>query len=145
MQVFTFSAQGLPPSCQLLIHTKPCRAPFSNPRNYRWRTLKSLPIYSQSQAFPSLPDIFAMPLDTPSEADVENKRATIATCMRTILECLGEDPDRPGLQKTPERYAESMLYLTAGYGKDLKSTSALSIMQHDLDRNCQWRIVRGEP
>lgn len=62
-------------------------------------------------------------LDALSAEEIETKKATIAACMRTILECLGEDPERPGLLKTPERYADSMLYLTAGYNHDLKSKS----------------------
>ena len=35
-----------------------------------------------------------------------------------IIEAVGEDPNREGLQKTPERIAKAMQYVTAGYHMD---------------------------
>lgn len=37
-----------------------------------------------------------------------------------LLKALGENPHRPGLQKTPERAAEAYRFLTSGYGQDLQ-------------------------
>jgi GTP cyclohydrolase I len=43
----------------------------------------------------------------------------LADAYRSILKYVGEDPERPGLQKTPERIAKVMLELTKGYKEDL--------------------------
>ncbi len=42
----------------------------------------------------------------------------IAGHVRAILELLGEDPEREGLVKTPERVAKAMQFLTKGYEED---------------------------
>jgi GTP cyclohydrolase I len=40
---------------------------------------------------------------------------------KTVLGLLGEDPEREGLLKTPERLAKAMQYLTQGYHLDAKA------------------------
>lgn len=44
--------------------------------------------------------------------------AGIEDSVRDILVALGEDPDREGLVKTPERVARSYEYLSSGYQQD---------------------------
>lgn len=48
----------------------------------------------------------------------EKTTAEIAVHVKEILRLLGEDPEREGLLKTPERVAKAMQYLTKGYSQD---------------------------
>jgi GTP cyclohydrolase I len=43
---------------------------------------------------------------------------SLAPHVRAILAGLGEDPDREGLQKTPERVERALRFLTQGYATD---------------------------
>ena len=45
-------------------------------------------------------------------------QSAIAPHVASILECLGEDPQREGLAQTPERVQKTLRYLTSGYGAD---------------------------
>ncbi len=48
----------------------------------------------------------------------ENTTELIAGHYREILRLLGENPDREGLLKTPERVAKALQFLTQGYNQD---------------------------
>jgi GTP cyclohydrolase I len=56
--------------------------------------------------------------ETPEQAAARLNKITGA--VRTILECIGEDPDREGLLGTPERYAKAMLFFTKGYQENVR-------------------------
>lgn len=47
----------------------------------------------------------------------------LSGAVRTVLECIGEDPDREGLERTPERYAKALLWMTKGYEERLSGES----------------------
>lgn len=48
----------------------------------------------------------------------ESVTAEIAAHYREILRLLGENPEREGLVKTPERVAKALQFITQGYGQD---------------------------
>lgn len=50
----------------------------------------------------------------PATADSES----IADLVRRMLVQLGEDPNREGLRRTPERFEKALRYLTSGYRQD---------------------------
>ena len=45
----------------------------------------------------------------------EAKLEQMTSACKTILKCIGEDPGREGLLKTPERWAKALLFMTSGY------------------------------
>jgi GTP cyclohydrolase I len=53
----------------------------------------------------------------------ENKINELAIHYKDVLQRIGEDPEREGLKKTPERVAKAMQYLTHGY--DIKPEEIL--------------------
>lgn len=54
-------------------------------------------------------------VQAPPSADLS--RVSFEQLVAEMIRRLGDDPARPGMQKTPERVAESMSFLTKGYGE----------------------------
>ncbi|KAJ1678043.1 hypothetical protein EV182_004898, partial [Spiromyces aspiralis] len=61
----------------------------------------------------------------------EKRISRMSEAVRTILECIGEDPDREGLLKTPERYAKALMFFTKGYEQSIKVNEALFDEDHE--------------
>jgi GTP cyclohydrolase I len=53
-----------------------------------------------------------------SLVSVPQPTETIADLIRRMIVLLGEDPNREGLRRTPERYEKAMRFLTSGYRQD---------------------------
>jgi len=68
---------------------------------------------------------------TPEEAKARHEKMTGA--IKTLLECVGEDPEREGLLQTPKRYAEAMMFLTKGYEENLRDIVNNAVFHEDHD------------
>ncbi|KAH8732003.1 GTP cyclohydrolase I [Phaeosphaeriaceae sp. PMI808] len=82
-------------------------------------------------------------LSWPSKGTLERKEANeeekaerlqkLSGAVRTMLECLGEDPDREGLLSTPDRYAKALLFFTKGYEENLRDIVNGAVFHEDHD------------
>ncbi len=55
-----------------------------------------------------------------SVATAKGNRARSEDAVRTLLQHLGEDPEREGLARTPHRVVEALEFMTSGYAQDPK-------------------------
>jgi GTP cyclohydrolase I len=53
------------------------------------------------------------------DTSVEAPRESIADLVRKMIALIGEDPNREGLRKTPERFEKALKFLTSGYNQNL--------------------------
>ena len=59
--------------------------------------------------------------------------ASSADLLRELLLRLGEDPEREGLKRTPERAAAALAHLTKGYGEDPEHVLRSALFTVDYD------------
>lgn len=58
---------------------------------------------------------------------------TIAEHMEAVLQKLGEDPEREGLKRTPQRIAETLTYMTEGYHYEPHDVVNGALFQSEMD------------
>ncbi len=58
-----------------------------------------------------------------------------------LLHALGENPDREGLEKTPERVWQSLSYLTEGYGQDVADVVGDALFEEEYDEMVAVRDI----
>ncbi|MEL6141680.1 MAG: GTP cyclohydrolase I FolE [Bacteroidota bacterium] len=56
---------------------------------------------------------------------------TLSDIYHTVLQQIGEDPQREGLMKTPERVAKALQFLTQGYEQDAEQILRSAMFQED--------------
>ncbi|KAI8071952.1 hypothetical protein BDF21DRAFT_424583 [Thamnidium elegans] len=61
------------------------------------------------------------------------REAKLAGAVKTILECIGEDPEREGLLKTPDRYAKALMFFTQGYERNIHDVVNEAVFEEDHD------------
>lgn len=63
------------------------------------------------------------------------KQKELEGAIKKMLEYVGENPDREGLLKTPERYVKTLLDFTKGYSEniaDVVNDAIFEVDHHDL-------------
>jgi GTP cyclohydrolase I len=63
---------------------------------------------------PTTEELLLTDLDSKSKNEL-----AIAAHVREMIRLVGEDPDREGLRKTPERYQKALKFLTSGYHQNV--------------------------
>ncbi|QKX61268.1 uncharacterized protein TRUGW13939_08416 [Talaromyces rugulosus] len=69
--------------------------------------------------------------ESPEQHEARVKK--LSGAVKTILECVGEDPEREGLLETPERYARAMLWFTKGYMENVRDLVNNATFMEDHD------------
>ena len=70
---------------------------------------------------------------SPRKSGARDDGSSLAGLVRELLLRLGEDPDREGLARTPERVERSLKFLTQGYDEDIEKLFARARFSEPYD------------
>jgi GTP cyclohydrolase I len=68
-----------------------------------------------------------------ADSDDNERLVKMQDACQTILECIGEDPNREGLVKTPARWAKALMFMTKGYCQSVEEVTNGAIFSEDHD------------
>ena len=80
-------------------------------------------------------------LDTSVQLLEDDQEIEFEELIRRQLELLGEDPDREGLRRTPQRVARSLAWLTRGYRQDASSAVGEGVFAEAHDHMVMVRDI----
>lgn len=60
---------------------------------------------------------------------IQGDHAKLEGLVRNLIEAIGEDPEREGLQKTPARFVKALGFLTSGYQSSVKEVVGDAIFE----------------
>eukprot|EP01038_Epipyxis_sp_PR26KG_P014189 gene14189-19040_t len=66
-----------------------------------------------------------------SSTNDEDKLQKMAQAMKVIIECLGEDVDREGIESTPMRAAKALQFFTKGYNQTVQGVVGEGVFNED--------------
>ena len=72
---------------------------------------------------------------------LDGRGAEFEALVRRQLELLGEDPERDGLLKTPERVAKSLAWLTRGYETDVRDVIGDAVFEEEHESMVMVRDI----
>jgi GTP cyclohydrolase IA len=95
------------------------------------KKLRSNSVMDEEDESTTMPDaVLCQPVSGPALSE-EEKLEKMTTACRTILKCIGENPDREGLIKTPSRWAKALLFMTKGYQQNTASVTNEAVFTED--------------